>query len=118
MMRNAGAAIGIAYMTNTLTRHQQVHQSILAEHFSIFDAWRLSTVPAMRSGAPVFGYLPQIMSGQKQGFGMVYGMVQAQASMLAFNDIYRMLAGLALVMVPAFLLLRGAKKMPAGAPVH
>jgi DHA2 family multidrug resistance protein len=118
MMRNTGAAIGIAYMTNTLTRHQQVHQSILAEHYSIFDAWRLSTVPAMRPGAPVFGYLPQIMSGQKQGFGMLYGLVQAQASMLAFNDIYRMLAGLSLVMVPAFLLLRGGKKIAAGAPVH
>jgi hypothetical protein len=42
MMRNTGAAIAIAYMTNILVRHQQVHQSILAEHFSVFDAWRLS----------------------------------------------------------------------------
>ena len=38
--------------------------------------------------------------------------------MLAFNDIYRMLAGLAIVMAPAFLLLRGAPKAPASAPVH
>jgi hypothetical protein len=38
MMRNTGAAIAIAYMTNILVRHQQVHQSILAEHFSVFDA--------------------------------------------------------------------------------
>ena len=66
----------------------------------------------------MFGYLPQIMTGQKHGFGMVYGLVQAQASMLAFNDIYRMLAGLAIVMAPAFLLLRGGPKAPASAPVH
>ena len=118
MMRNAGAAIGIAYMTNVLTRHQQVHQSILAEHFSIFDAWRLSAAPAIRPGSPPFSFLSQLMTGQKRGIGMVYGLVQAQASMLAFNDIYRMLAGLAIVMAPAFLLLRGAPKAPASAPVH
>jgi DHA2 family multidrug resistance protein len=118
MMRNTGAAIGIAYMTNVLTRHQQLHQSILAEHFSVFDAWRLSTAPAMRPGSPSFGFMSQMLTGQKRGIGMVYGLVQAQASMLAFNDIYRMLAGLALLMAPAFLLLRGGNKVSSGAPAH
>jgi hypothetical protein len=49
---------------------------------------------------------------------MIYGAVQAQASMLAFNDIYRMLAAVALAMAPAFLLLRGGRKLSAGAPAH
>ena len=44
MMRNTGAAIGIAYMTNTLIRNQQIHQSRLVEHFSIFDAWKMSAM--------------------------------------------------------------------------
>ncbi|HEV3109129.1 MAG TPA: DHA2 family efflux MFS transporter permease subunit [Candidatus Binataceae bacterium] len=118
MMRNTGAAIGIAYMTNILVRHQQVHQAILAEHFSVFDAWRLSRAPSMRPGAPSFGYLQQLMTGQKRGLGMVYGMVQSQSSMLAFNDIYRMLAGLSLLMVPAFLLLRGGTRSSSAAPTH
>ncbi len=38
--------------------------------------------------------------------------------MLAFNDIYRMLAGLSLLMAPAFLLLRGGTKSSAAAPAH
>ena len=42
MMRNAGAAVGISYMTTTLVNHEQIHQSHLVEHFSIFDAWRMS----------------------------------------------------------------------------
>jgi MFS transporter, DHA2 family, multidrug resistance protein len=117
MMRNTGAAIGIAYMTNILVRHQQVHQAILAEHFSVFDAWRLSIAPPMRPGSPSFGYLHQLITGQERGLGMVYGMVQSQSSMLAFNDIYRMLAGMSLLMVPAFLLLRGGTKS-ASAPLH
>jgi MFS transporter, DHA2 family, multidrug resistance protein len=117
MMRNTGAAIGIAYMTNMLVRHQQLHQAILTEHFSIFDAWRLSTAAPTRPGAPSFGLMRQLMTGQKQGLGMIYDVVQGQASMLAFNDIYRMLAGMSLLMAPAFLLLRGATR-PTSAPQH
>jgi hypothetical protein len=49
-----------------------------------------------------------MITGQKQSFGMVYSAIQAQSAMLSFNDIYRILAVAALIMVPSFLLLRGA----------
>jgi DHA2 family multidrug resistance protein len=115
MMRNTGAAIGIAWMTNVLISHQQVHQSYLVEHFSAFDAWRVSNQGQIMAGSPSFAFLPQLITGQKQGFGMVYGAVQGQSAMLSFNDIYRVLAGLALVMIPSFLLLRGARTTSDGA---
>ena len=108
MMRNTGAAIGIAWMTNMLISQQQIHQSRLVEHFSVFDAWRLTINGQGLPGAPAFSYLPQLMTGQKQGFGMVYGAIQAQSAMLSFNDIYRILVVVSLIMVPSFLLLRGA----------
>ncbi|MBV8055607.1 MAG: DHA2 family efflux MFS transporter permease subunit [Deltaproteobacteria bacterium] len=108
MVRNTGAAVGIAWMTNTLVSHQQIHQSRLVEHFSIFDAWRLTNSAQSLPGAPAFRYLPQLVMGQKQSLGMVYGAIQAQSMMLSFNDIYRILAVMSLIMVPAFLLLRGA----------
>ena len=50
MMRNTGAAIGIAYMTTMLVDHEQIHQSRLVEHFSIFDAWKLSEQRAAAAG--------------------------------------------------------------------
>jgi DHA2 family multidrug resistance protein len=109
MMRNTGATVGIAYMTNTLIRNQQIHQSRLVEHFSVFDAWRMSTMTPHSPGAPMFHYLPQIVSGQKQGLGLVYGLIQAQASILAFNDIYRILAVMTLLMIPSFIVFRGAR---------
>jgi MFS transporter, DHA2 family, multidrug resistance protein len=107
MLQQQGRAIGIAWMTNMLVRNQQIHQARLVEHFSVFDAWKLSNFGARIPGSPVFHYLPQIVSGQKQGFGMVYHAVQAQAAMLAFNDIYRLFAILTFVMIPSFLILRG-----------
>ena len=50
MMRNTGAAIGISLLTAILVSHQQIHQSRLAEHFSIFDAWRMSEQPRRDAG--------------------------------------------------------------------
>ena len=41
--------------------------------------------------------------------------IQAQATMLAFNDIYVILAVIAVLMIPSFLLLRGAGSSPAAA---
>ena len=67
------------------------------------------------AGSPTFKYLPQLITGQKQGFGMIYGAVQAQSAMLSFNDIYRILAAIALIMIPSFILLRGAKIGGGGA---
>jgi len=110
MMRNTGAAVGIAWMTNMLISQQQIHQSRLVEHFSVFDAWRLTNNGQGLPGAPKFSYVPQMITGQKQSFGMVYGAIQAQSAMLSFNDIYRILAVAAFIMVPSFLLLRGAQR--------
>jgi len=46
---------------------------------------------------------------------MLYRNVQQQASLLPYNDIYRMLAIMAAVFVPAFLLLRPTRAAcPAG----
>ena len=109
MVRNSGAAIGISYLTTMLVNHEQTHQSYLVEHLSVFDAWRMSHTAPRLPGTQSFDYLPQIITGQKQGFGMLYSMMQAQSAMLSFNDIYRMLAIVMAVLIPSFLLLRGSR---------
>ena len=91
MMRNTGAAIGISMLTACWSAKEQIHQARLVEHFSIFDAWRMSARPPRMPGSPVF-HLLQTGSAAKQGLAMVYGIIQTQAAILAFNDIYRMLS--------------------------
>jgi hypothetical protein len=93
-------------MTNMLVRSQQIHQARLVEHFSVFGAWRLSSLRARGPGSLRFHYFPKI-SGQNRGLGMVYEAVQAQAAMLAFNDIYRLFAIVTVVMISSFLIMRG-----------
>jgi DHA2 family multidrug resistance protein len=116
MLRNTGAAIGIAFMTNTLLSRQQVHQSRLVEHFSVFDAWRLHQMGAHLPGSPTFQYLPELPGAHPQ-LGAVYNVVQAQSSMLAFNDIYWIIAVAIIPLIPLCLLLPSSKRA-ATAPAH
>jgi MFS transporter, DHA2 family, multidrug resistance protein len=117
MMRNTGAAVGISYLTTMLINHEQIHQSRLVEHFSIFDAWRMSQTAPQMPGAQSFNYMGQIVTGQKQGLGLIYGMIQAQAAMLSFNDIYRILAFVGVLLIPTFLFLRKVQGGPS-TPAH
>jgi MFS transporter, DHA2 family, multidrug resistance protein len=116
MLRNTGAAIGIAFMTNTLLSRQQVHQARLVEHFSIFDAWRLHNLGSHLPGAPAFNYVPALPSTHAQ-LGMLYGAVQAQSAMLSFNDIYWIIAIAIIPLIPLCILLPSSKRA-AGAPAH
>jgi DHA2 family multidrug resistance protein len=116
MMRNNGAAVGIAYLTSRLVHNQNIHQSYLVQHFSAFDAWRLTSQMPYRPGSPIFDYVGQIVTGEKQQLGMVYGAIQQQSAMLAFNDLYRVLTLMAIVMIPSFLLFRGAQSSGGPGP--
>jgi hypothetical protein len=49
---------------------------------------------------------------------LVYGAIQAQAAMLSFNDIYRMLAVGMIVLIPSFLLLQRARAGGGGMSAH
>ena len=109
--RNLGAALGTSYLTTLLIHRQQVRQSYLVEHVSVFS------LPHLRMpGAQGMDLAQAAAMGQRHGMAMVYGMVQRQAMMLSFNDIYRMLAVLMLLMIPTFLFLqRDRRNLPAHA---
>jgi MFS transporter, DHA2 family, multidrug resistance protein len=110
MMRNTGSAVGISLVTNLLNSREQLHQAYLGEHVTSFSAWQLDQMGPRMPGSPALHLLHGVITNQPQGFGMIYATVQRQASLLAYNDMYRMLATAAALSVPAFLLL----KKPSG----
>jgi MFS transporter, DHA2 family, multidrug resistance protein len=118
MTRNTGAAVGIAYLTSMLLSHQQIHQFYLVQHFSVFEAWRMSNERAYAPGSPAFHFVEQMVTGQRQGMGLVYHAIQQQSAMLAFNDIYRMLAVIALLTIPSFALFQGARPKASAQAAH
>ncbi len=116
MMRNTGSAIGISLVSNMLNSRQQIHQSNLVQRVSIFDAWKIDQAAPHMSGAIQPHLIQGMATNQVQGFGMLYATIQQQAALMSYNDIYRMLAMLAALFIPAFLLLRRGRG--AAVPAH
>ncbi len=69
-------------------------------------------------GSPNFQIVTQMATGQKQNLGMLYGAIQQQSAMLAFNDLYRILTLMAVLMIPSFLLFRGSSVAGGGSAAH
>ncbi|MGH7836519.1 MAG: hypothetical protein ACREQC_01695, partial [Candidatus Binataceae bacterium] len=115
MMRNTGSAIGISLVTNLLNSREQLHQAYLTEHVTPFRSWQLDQTAPLMPGSPHFNLMQSMISGQHQGYGLVYAGVQQQASLLAYNDIYRILAIMAACFVPGFLFLKKTARGPAAA---
>ncbi len=103
MIRNTGAAVGVSVMSTMLINHQQLHQSYLGEHLSIFDAWRMSAMSGRMPGSPRFLSLPEQLSGHREGLAALYRQMQLQAAMLSLNDIYWMLIWFSGTVVPLLL---------------
>jgi DHA2 family multidrug resistance protein len=99
MTRNIGGSIGTSVLTTVLVRREQVQQSHLVDHVSVFDMWHLGT--GSMPGPRHFNYMNQLVTGQKQGLAMLYGSVQSQAMMLSLNNVYR---SLSMAMIIAILL--------------
>jgi MFS transporter, DHA2 family, multidrug resistance protein len=92
MLRNIGGSIGISIATTSLVRRAAAHQTYLVAHLSSTSA-ELQQRAGMLSG-----YLGRQMGppGARPGaFGMLYGLVEQQASLLAYVDIFRWTAVLA-----------------------
>ena len=115
MMRNTGSAIGISLVTNLLNSREQLHQAYLGEHVTSFNAWQLDHMGQRMPGSPGLDLMHGLVINQPRGLGMIYEFLQRQASLLAYNDMYRMLATAAVIFIPAFLLLKKAGGKPAAA---
>jgi MFS transporter, DHA2 family, multidrug resistance protein len=105
MVRNTGSAIGISLVTNLLNSQEQVHQAYLGEHVTSFSTWRIDKIGPRMPGSPVLDLTHGLITNRPRGLGMIYEALQHQASLLAYNDMYRTLAMVAAVFIPAFLLL-------------
>jgi DHA2 family multidrug resistance protein len=105
--RNLGGSIGISVATTIIARGSQVHQNYLADHLvpsssayqqAIANATTALTaqgVPAAVAPTAAFDYISQV--------------VMQQAALLAYIDVFRDFALLALLMAPLALILLRAR---------
>ncbi len=93
LMRNLGGSVGVSFTTTMLAERTQFHHARLAEHITAYNGYGWNTPLAP-----------------------INSVVQAQASVMSYLDIFWVLGVMALVVGPAVLLL---PRIPKGAaPAH
>ena len=117
LTRQLGSSIGVAVLTTLLVRQQTVHRAVLVEKITLFRPESLSRLTAMTAG---FGrHSGDAVAGHSQALRALDSIVNAQAGVLAFDDIFRYVAILFTVSLPLILLLgKGPTKQPLSAEVH
>jgi DHA2 family multidrug resistance protein len=92
MLRNIGGSIGIAMATTALIRRAAFHQTEIGAHIT-------ASSPALQQqAAHIGGYLAHRlgpMAARPGALGLLYGMLEQQAALKAYVDVFRWTALLA-----------------------
>ena len=105
-MRNLGGSIGVSMVTFSLARSNQVHHAHLAEHVDPLNPAYQASMQTMSA----------TLGSEQAAHAAMAGTIARQAGMLAYIDVYYLLAALtALMAVTVWLVKR--PKSPAAVPV-
>jgi len=116
LARNIGASVGIATVTTLLERRTQLHEARLMDHVNDMN-------PALKT--TLAGFAATSISGGSsdagaaaQAHGMLFNMIERQATMLAFLDNFKLLGVIFFTIIPIFFLLKRPKMGGGSVPVH
>jgi DHA2 family multidrug resistance protein len=107
LMRNIGGGIGIAITGTMLARTRTANTAVLGEHVTAFDPTTQSLLEQMKAGFVAAG--SDAVTATNQAYIALYGMIQRQAAMVSFVNIFRLLGFLFLVLIPLVLIMRRPK---------
>jgi DHA2 family multidrug resistance protein len=114
LMRNLGGGIGIAYVATSISRHATAHRSILAEHVNPYSLQ--AQLALDRARALFMSRGSDINTATQQALGAVYGMVYRQAAMIAFVDVFRLLALIFILGIPLVFIMKRPSQTSAPPP--
>jgi DHA2 family multidrug resistance protein len=104
LMRNVGASIGISTVETLQFRRMQAHIHYLGGHVTAGSGTTQQLLAGLQHSFMLRG--ADAATATRQAYGAVWGMVQRQAAMLAYNDVFRFLGGMFLLMLPLLLLMK------------
>jgi MFS transporter, DHA2 family, multidrug resistance protein len=108
LMRNIGGSIGIAITGTLLARHQQAHIHLLGAQVDPLNPAAQATLDRLRAAFVAAG--ADTVTATQRAYAALFGMVQRQASIVSFVEIFRLLGVVFLLMIPLVLLM----KRPSG----
>jgi DHA2 family multidrug resistance protein len=114
-MRNIGQSIGTSAVTTLIARRSQYHQSILAEYTAsarFHDAITGLATRLIHAGL-------NVQAAQRQAMSRMYSLVQAQAAVVSYVEIYWLISMASLIMfASSFLLKRNDPAKKGSVSVH
>jgi DHA2 family multidrug resistance protein len=115
MMRNLGGSVGIAMLSALLTFRERFHSNRLGEAVSLYNPLtqeRLATLTQKFTAAGSDAY-----TASQQAVATLDGVVRREATLMAFNDCFRVL-GLVLIGAIVVAFLCRPAKGHASTPAH
>jgi DHA2 family multidrug resistance protein len=116
LMRNIGASVGISTVETLQFRRLQSHINILGRHVNAANPRAQEMLAGLRQSFILRG--ADAVTADHQAHGALWAMVQRQASMLSYNDVFRFLGGMFLIMLPLLFLMKKPHAGKGPAMVH
>ncbi len=104
LMRNLGGSIGIAVTGTLLSRNTQAYVNVFGANVDAYSPNTQRAFDAARGGFMAGGADP--VTATQRAYGALFGMVQQQASMVSFVQLFRLLGGIFLLLIPLILLMK------------
>jgi DHA2 family multidrug resistance protein len=108
LMRNVGASVGISSVEALQFRHMQAHINVLGQHVNSASLQTQQAIGGMRQGFISKGF--DAVTADHRAQAAIWGMVQRQAAMLAYNDVFRFLGAMFLLMFPLIFVMQKPRK--------
>ncbi len=104
VVRNIGSSMGISFVTTWVARRSQFHQNVLSSHITASNLISRQALEHMRQLTQQRGF-DSVAAGQK-AHALLYQMLQQQASLLSYVDVFHIMGILFLAIIPLILLMR------------
>ncbi|HEV2231837.1 MAG TPA: DHA2 family efflux MFS transporter permease subunit [Terriglobia bacterium] len=116
LMRNIGGSIGIASATTMIARREQVHTNILGQHINPYDMATRMRIAGLRAFFMSRG--ADSASATHQAYAALFGMVQRQAAMQSFIEVFWLMGVIFLAIVPLVFIMRKPQHHHADIAAH
>ncbi len=107
LMRNIGGSTGIAFATTMLARHQQTLINTFGAGVTPYNPAARSLLYSLHGTFMARG--ADSYTATRRAYGAAFALVQQQASMLSFVQVFRFLGIVFLVMIPLIFIMKNPK---------
>ena len=116
LVRNVGGSTGIAVTSTLLFRRVQVHSALLGANVNPYSPAAQSALAQARNGFIARGLDP--VTATQRAYAAVFGMVQRQAAMVSFVEVFRLLGVIFFLALPLVFLMKRPRRAAAPAAEH